>query len=134
VNCRPLAQLPRVSVGVEEPRQSLHQTALARRRINVEETPSRENGHGRAASFHALAAAGLTLTEAGGRMMVEDVAVDSPAKAAGIDWDQQTLRVLCPVEQPSKHLTHIPALPVLALIVVLQRRRIDAVHGREAAA
>jgi TRAP transporter 4TM/12TM fusion protein len=70
-----------------------------------------------------LAAAGLTLVDRDGKTIIDDVAFDSPAQAAGLDWDQEVLRVLRPVPQPTKYLMYIPALLMLAGVVWLQRRR-----------
>ena len=70
-----------------------------------------------------LEAAGLMFREEDGKMFVDDVAFDSPAQAAGLDWDQEVVRVLKPVPQPTKYLMYLPALLVLALIVYLQRGR-----------
>ena len=70
-----------------------------------------------------LEAAGLAFREEDGKMFVDDVAFDSPAQAAGLDWDQEVVRVLKPVAQPTKYLMYLPALLVLALIVYLQRGR-----------
>jgi hypothetical protein len=81
-----------------------------------------------------LTAAGLTLIEADGKTMIDDVAFDSPAAAAGLDWDQEVLTVLRPVDQPSKYLMYIPALLVLAGIVALQRRRAGPADVEPAAA
>jgi hypothetical protein len=83
-----------------------------------------------------LTAAGLTLIEIEAKTVIDDVAFDSPAAAAGLDWDQQVLTVLRPVDQPSKYLMYIPALLVLAGIVLLQRRRApaDEAHADAAAA
>ena len=81
-----------------------------------------------------LTAAGLTLGEADGRTIIDDVAFDSPAAEAGLDWDQEVLRVLRPVDQPTKYLMYIPALLVLGGIVLLQRRRAPADVARSDAA
>jgi hypothetical protein len=81
-----------------------------------------------------LAAAGLTLEETDGKMVISDVAFDSPAQAAGLDWDQQVLRVLRPTEQPTKYLMYIPTLLLLGLVVMLQRRRAGIAGGRPAEA
>ena len=81
-----------------------------------------------------LTAAGLTLVETDGKMMIDDVAFDSPAAEAGLDWDQEVLRVLRPADQPTKYLMYIPALLVLGGIVLLQRRRAPADEARADAA
>jgi len=70
-----------------------------------------------------LETAGLTFRTDGDKMLIDDVGFDSPAQEAGLDWDQEVLRVLRPVPQPSKYLMFIPALLLLGLIVFLQRGR-----------
>jgi len=73
-----------------------------------------------------LDAAGLVIVERDGRTVIDDVLYDSPAAGAGLDWDQEILQVLRPVAQPTKYLMFIPALALLALVVMLQRRRLAA--------
>ena len=70
-----------------------------------------------------LEAAGLMFREDGDKMIIDDVIYDSPAQGAGLDWDQEVLRVLKPMPQPSKYWMFIPALLLLALVVFLQRGR-----------
>ncbi len=67
--------------------------------------------------------AGLAFRLDGDKMFIDDVIYDSAAQSAGLDWDQEVLRVLKPVPQPSKYLMFIPALLLLALVVFLQRGR-----------
>jgi len=64
-----------------------------------------------------------------GKMIIDDVAFGSVAQDAGLDWDQEVLRVLQPNGQPSKYWMFIPALLLLWLVVWLQRRRIAATGG-----
>ena len=66
---------------------------------------------------------GLTFRQDGEKMIIDDVSFSSPAQNAGLDWDQEVLRVLKPVPQPSKYLMFIPALLLLGGIVMLQRGR-----------
>jgi TRAP transporter 4TM/12TM fusion protein len=73
-----------------------------------------------------LESAGLFFRQDGEKMIIDDVAFDSPAQKAGLDWDQEVLRVLQPLDQPSKYLMFIPALLLLGLVVFLQRRRAPA--------
>ncbi|MCB1388698.1 MAG: DUF3394 domain-containing protein, partial [Rhodobacteraceae bacterium] len=73
-----------------------------------------------------LTSAGLTLLDDGERVMIDNVDYDSAAQHAGLDWDQQVLEVLQPVDVPSKYWMFIPALLLLGLVVMLQRRRIPA--------
>ncbi len=70
-----------------------------------------------------LEASGLMFREEGDKMIIDDVIYDSPAQSAGLDWDQEVLRVLKPVPQPSKYWMFMPALLLLALVVFLQRGR-----------
>jgi TRAP transporter 4TM/12TM fusion protein len=70
-----------------------------------------------------LAAAGLSFRTDGDKMLIDDVAYDSAAQTAGLDWDQEILRVLRPVPVPSKYWMFIPALLLLGLVIMLQRGR-----------
>ena len=81
-----------------------------------------------------LDAAGLTFRQDGDAMIIDDVAFGSPAAEAGLDWDQEVLRVLKPVPQPSKYLMFIPALLLLAAVVMLQRGRNSRAPRKQAAA
>ncbi|WP_187430833.1 hypothetical protein ROLI_041540 [Roseobacter fucihabitans] len=67
--------------------------------------------------------AGLMFRTEGETLIIDDVAFGSAGETAGLDWDQEVLRVLRPVGQPSKYLMFIPALLLLGLIVFLQRGR-----------
>ncbi|MGJ8623386.1 MAG: TRAP transporter permease [Yoonia sp.] len=78
--------------------------------------------------------AGLMFREDGDTLFIDDVSFGSAAQSAGLDWDQEVLRVLRPVNQPSKYLMFIPALLLLALVVFLQRGRRPAPARKEAAA
>ncbi len=77
--------------------------------------------------------AGLVFRNEGDQMFIDDVSFGSPAANAGLDWDQEVLRVLKPLDQPSKYWMFIPALLVLALIVFLQRGRAAAPRKTAAA-
>ncbi len=80
-----------------------------------------------------LQAVGLEYVKNGEEVVIDNVAFDSPAQKAGLDWDQKIVRVLAPVDQPSKYLMYIPALILLAGVVLLQRRRANP-SGSTAAA
>ena len=73
-----------------------------------------------------LAATGITLRQDGDKTIIDDVAFDSTAASAGLDWDQEVLRVLRPADAPSKYWMFIPALVLLGLVVMLQRARSPA--------
>jgi TRAP-type uncharacterized transport system fused permease subunit len=79
-----------------------------------------------------LTAAGLAFRQDGDRMIIDDAAFDSPAQKAGLDWDQEVLRVLQPVSVPSKYWMFIPALLLLALVVMMQRGRAPKARRAEA--
>ena len=81
-----------------------------------------------------LEKAGITLKIDGDKTIIDDVAFDSAAKSAGLDWDQTVLRVLQPKDQPSKYLMFIPALLLLGLIIFLQRSRVPVIKPKAAKA
>ncbi|MDT8328244.1 MAG: TRAP transporter permease [Roseovarius sp.] len=81
-----------------------------------------------------LEKAGLAFRDDGGTMIIDDVAFGSAAETAGLDWDQEVLRVLRPINQPSKYLMFIPALLLLGLVVFLQRGRNARAPRKSAAA
>lgn len=66
---------------------------------------------------------GLVFRSDGDTLFIDDVSFGSPAATAGLDWDQEVLRVLRPIGQPSKYLMFLPALLLLAGVVFLQRGR-----------
>ena len=70
-----------------------------------------------------LSAAGLDILIDGDEVLVDNAAFDSPAEAAGLEFDQKIVTVKEPVDQMPKELMYIPALLVLGLIVVMQRGR-----------
>ncbi len=78
--------------------------------------------------------AGLLFRNEGETLFIDDVSFGSAAADAGLDWDQEVLRVLRPVDQPTKYLMFLPALLVLALIVFLQRGRSANAARKPAAA
>ncbi len=70
-----------------------------------------------------LAALGLDTIERDGQVVIDNVAFDSPAQKAGLDWDQTVQLVRTPAPAPSKYLMLLPVFMLLALVVWLQRRR-----------
>ncbi len=75
------------------------------------------------------AGAGLTLKEQDGKIIVDAVRFDSPAEKAKIDFDWQIVAVELPKDRPPKELFWLPALGLLGLIIVIQRRRKRAEDG-----
>ncbi|MFD1796260.1 TRAP transporter fused permease subunit [Paracoccus aurantiacus] len=72
-----------------------------------------------------MAALGLETIQNGDEVLIDNVAFDSPAQAAGLDWDQKVLLVRAPASAPSKYWMYIPAFAVLAFVIWLQRRRAE---------
>jgi len=86
---------------------------------------------GAASGAERVTALGLTLRADGEKVVIDDVGFESPAKEAGLDWDQEITKVLQPADQPTKYFVYIPALILLGLLITLQRRR-RAFQGKEA--
>ncbi len=70
-----------------------------------------------------LDAFGLEVLEQDGKVLVDNATYDSPAQLAGFDFDQVISQLLVPANQPSKEWFYLPALGLLVLIYLLQRRR-----------
>jgi TRAP transporter 4TM/12TM fusion protein len=81
-----------------------------------------------------LTAAGITLRQDGDKILIDDVAFDSPAQKAGLDWDQEILQVRQPADQPSKYWIYIPVLLILAGVIWWQRKRTAGRAGTTATA
>ncbi len=69
-------------------------------------------------------AMGIELIEQDGRTIIDNVAFDSAAQAAGLDWDQEILVVREPLPQPHRYWIFIPTLLVLAGLIAIQRNRL----------
>ncbi|MEO0763085.1 MAG: DUF3394 domain-containing protein, partial [Pseudomonadota bacterium] len=76
-----------------------------------------------ASGAERLENAGMIVIDRDGKTIIDDVGFDSPAAAAGLDWDQEILEVLQPTAQPSKYLMFLPVLLVLAGLMAVQRMR-----------
>ena len=70
-----------------------------------------------------LSASGLEVLVDGDEVLVDNAGFDSPAEAAGLEFDQKIAIVKEPVDQLPKELMYIPALGLLGLIVLMQRGR-----------
>jgi hypothetical protein len=66
---------------------------------------------------------GLNLYEEDGKVLVDSVTFGSMAADAGLEFDQQILKVRAPTDRWVKELMWIPAFVLFGLIVLLQRRR-----------
>ena len=123
-NSVPAAQLAE-ALGNTAPGAELRMTiagvnAVGSKREWVVVLPVPEGADGTA----RLAAVGLTVAQNDGKTIIDDAAFDSTAKKIGLDWNQQILEVLKPADTPSKYLAYIPALLILALLIMVQRRRV----------
>jgi TRAP transporter 4TM/12TM fusion protein len=70
-----------------------------------------------------LKAAGLTLKESDGKVVIDDLRFGSTGRKFGLDVDEQILAVQVPAERPAKYWFFVPALVMLGVVVLLQRRR-----------
>jgi len=70
-----------------------------------------------------LEAFGLLIFEEGGEVIIDGTEFNSPAAESGFDFDQKITQVGVPADQPPKELLWIPALILLVLIAMVQRRR-----------
>ncbi len=72
-----------------------------------------------------LAAAGLELRFEDGKTFVDNVVFGSAAERQRIDFDYELASVQRPTDRPAKQLFYVPALVLLALVILLQRRRMS---------
>jgi hypothetical protein len=121
---RPGAELAQ-ALGAAEPGSQLRVTVMGqdaigspRQMVLLLPVPEGATGEER------LEAAGLELLEEGGRTLVDNAAFDSPAQAAGFDFDQEIQQVQVPVQRLPKEIMWLPALLLLALVVLPQRARL----------
>lgn len=70
-----------------------------------------------------LEAAGIELRNDDGKMIVDNVAFGGYAEKQKIDFDWEIVKVETPVERFQKQFFYIPALILLTLVVMVQRRR-----------
>ena len=76
-----------------------------------------------ASGKNRLEKAGLELRTEKERVFVDMVAFDSRAQKAGIDFDWEILSLQVPVDRPAKQWMYFPAIVLLGLLVMHQRRR-----------
>ena len=68
-------------------------------------------------------AAGLELREEDGKLLVDNLVFGGPAERQQIDFDWEVADIQRKTDRPSKQWFFLPALGLLALVVVAQRRR-----------
>ena len=66
---------------------------------------------------------GLTFRDEEGKLLIDTVGFDSPAAKAKLDFDWQIVLVELPSDRLPKKVFWLPALGMLGLIIVMQRRR-----------
>ena len=66
---------------------------------------------------------GLMTYEQDGKVLIDSVTFGSPAAEAGLEFDQEILRVRAPTERLPKEWMWIPGLLLFGLVIWLQRRR-----------
>jgi TRAP transporter 4TM/12TM fusion protein len=71
-----------------------------------------------------LLAMGFNTRNEDGRIFIDNIVFNSPAQKARIDWDQEILNLQALTERPSKQWMFIPALTLLALVWLSQKRRV----------
>jgi len=67
--------------------------------------------------------AGIETREENGKLIIDNIVFGSPAERAGLDFDQEITELQLTSERPPKQLMFIPALLLLALIIMLQKGR-----------
>ncbi len=80
-----------------------------------------------------LMEAGIELVEKDGKMILENVAFDSEAQKAGLDFEWEILSLETVSDRLPKQLMYIPALILLGLMRFLQMRRRDSDETPEVA-
>ena len=71
-----------------------------------------------------LQAIGFATRNEDGRVLIDNVAFNSPAQKAGLDWDQEIVNIQTLTDRPRKQWMFIPALALLTLVWFSQKRRI----------
>jgi hypothetical protein len=66
---------------------------------------------------------GLALYEEGGKVLVDSVAFGSIAAEAGLQFDQEILRISAPTDRWPKELIWAPGFLLFGLVIWMQRRR-----------
>ncbi|MDV7338959.1 TRAP transporter permease [Terasakiella sp. A23] len=77
----------------------------------------------KASGAERLQFAGIDLRTEDGKAIVDNVTFDSPAQKLGVDFDFEIVGVQVKTDRPSKQVMLIPALLLLALVILMQRGR-----------
>ena len=76
-----------------------------------------------ASGFERLSQAGIEVRTEDGKVFVDNLVFGSPAELSGLDFDWEIKGIQVEASRPPKQLMFIPALLLLALIIMLQRSR-----------
>ena len=71
-----------------------------------------------------LQAIGLSTRNEDGRIFIDNVVFGSAAQKARIDFDQEIVNFQVLTDRPPKQLVFLPAIALLALVWISQKRRI----------
>ncbi|TVR96930.1 MAG: TRAP transporter fused permease subunit [Rhodospirillales bacterium] len=67
--------------------------------------------------------AGIEIRKENDQVFVDNIVFGGPAERAGVDWDWEVRTIQVERERLPKHLMFLPALALLAVVIVVQRRR-----------
>jgi hypothetical protein len=70
-----------------------------------------------------LPAMGFGIRNEDGRIFIDNAVFNSPAQKAGIDWDQEITNIQTLTDRPPKQWMFLPALVLLVLVWLSQKRR-----------
>ena len=70
-----------------------------------------------------LDGSGIEFREEDGKIFVDNLSFGGPAEQLGIDWDWELVELEVPADRPPKELFYIPALLLVLIVFLLQRRR-----------
>jgi TRAP-type uncharacterized transport system fused permease subunit len=120
---RPAAELAKVAAALpDEQTLRFRVQSQSRAGADVEKTV-RLTMHAGKNGLERLQKSGLGLSALPGSNMVQTVRFGSQAAKYGLAPGDQILAVLIPADRPSRYWFALPALALLAVIVLLQRRR-----------
>ena len=70
-----------------------------------------------------LDGAGIEFRDEDGKIFVDNLNFGGPAEQLGIDWDWELVELEVPADRPPKEIFYLPALLIVALVFLMQRRR-----------
>ncbi|MEM0947478.1 MAG: TRAP transporter permease [Pseudomonadota bacterium] len=70
-----------------------------------------------------LDGAGIEFRDEDGQIFVDNLNFGGPAEQLGIDWDWELVELEVPADRPPKEIFYLPALLLVGVVFLLQRRR-----------